>query len=95
MLEAANGHHALGLVREPAEDPIHLLLTDVVMPLMGGMELAEQLRQIHPETKILYTSGYSDDFIVGRGVLDQGTAFIQKPFTPALLAHRVREVLEK
>ena len=94
VLEAANGQHALGLVRGPAENPIHLLLTDVVMPLMGGPELAEQLREIQPETRVLYTSGYIDDSIVHRGVVDPATAFIQKPFTRALLARRVREVLE-
>ena len=65
------------------------------MPLMGGRELAEQLVQRHPETKVLYTSGYTDDVIIRQGTLASLVEFMPKPFTPSSLSHRVREVIEK
>jgi CheY-like chemotaxis protein len=93
VLEAPNGGPAL-LLCERYEQPIHLLLTDVVMPEMGGPDLAARLAQLRPEMKVLYMSGYTDDVIVNRGVLAEGTAFIQKPFAPDVLARKVREVLD-
>ena len=78
-----------------ADEEIHLLLADVVMPLMGGKELGQQLGETHPGARVLFTSGYTDDAIVNYGDLDSSTEFMQKPFTPTTLAHRVREVLEK
>ena len=74
--------------------PIHLLLTDVIMPHISGSELAQRLTQIRTDTKVLYMSGHTDDSIVDHGVLDPGTAFIQKPFSPWSLARRVRQVLD-
>ena len=71
-----------------------MLLTDVVMPRMGGRELYDRIRQQRPEIKVLYMSGYTDNAIVHQGVLDQGTAFLQKPYSPTSLAKKVKEVLE-
>ena len=94
VIEASNGHEALRLSQEPGIE-LDLLLTDIAMPLMGGKELADRLTQMHPRTKVLYTSGYTDDAIVQHGVLEPGTEFVQKPFTRAVLARKVREVLDK
>ena len=92
VLAAADATNALALAgAQPG--PIHLLLTDVVLPGMSGRELAERLKPVRSELKVLFTSGYTDDAVVRRGVLDHSIAFVQKPFTPDVLARRVREVL--
>ncbi|HET7875512.1 MAG TPA: ATP-binding protein [Methylomirabilota bacterium] len=92
VLDAASGEEALGICEQHA-GPIGLLLTDVVMPGMSGPELAERVGPLRRETAILYMSGYADDAIDSRGLADLGAGFIQKPFTPAALARKVREVL--
>jgi DNA-binding response OmpR family regulator len=74
--------------------PIHLLLTDVVMPDFGGRTLAEVVRGQRPGLRVLYMSGYTDDAVVRSGVESSRDWFIQKPFTPLTLARRVREVLD-
>jgi PAS domain S-box-containing protein len=94
ILEAGDGNEALRLCGERKE-PIHLILTDVVMPEMSGRELTDRLKSQYPETKVLYMSGYTDNAIVHHGVLDKGVNFIQKPFTPESLARKVREVLDR
>ena len=95
VLEAANGVEALHVAQEHGGEKIHLLLTDVVMPQMGGKELADQLKIFRPDVKVLYTSGYTDDAIVHHGVLEPGTHFLQKPFSLKTLSHKVREVLDR
>jgi PAS domain S-box-containing protein len=92
VLEASHGKEAL-LLCEQHEGHIDLMVTDVVMPQMGGRELAKCLASSRPETKVLFVSGYTDDAIVHHGVLDKDVNFLQKPFTPDALAHKVREVL--
>ncbi|MCU0595307.1 MAG: transporter substrate-binding domain-containing protein [Desulfobacterota bacterium] len=94
VLSAENGREALESSRGHG-GPIHLMLTDVVMPGMSGRELVEMLREVRPEMKVLYMSGYTDDAIVCHGILEKGIAFIQKPFTPEDMARKVREVLEE
>ena len=95
VLEAANGEEALRLVRENMGERIHLLLTDVVMPQIGGRELVDKLKIFRPDLKVLYTSGYTDYAIVHHGVLDSGTHFLQKPFSLKTLSRKVREVLDR
>jgi len=92
ILEADSGPQALRLASQYG-NPIDMLITDVVMPGMGGRELAAQLCASRPEIKVLYLSGYSEDAIVLHGVLDPGTAFLQKPFMLQTLSRKVRDVL--
>lgn len=93
VFEAQSGAEALSLC-EKNDCHIDLLMTDVVMPHMGGRELAERFAHIYPNIQILFTSGYTDDAVVRHGVISAEANFIQKPFTPDGLAHKVREVLD-
>ncbi len=93
VITAKNGVDAL-LVLKAHDGPMHLLLTDVVMPEMNGRELFNRVTDEYPNLKVLYMSGYTDSVIAHRGVLDKGVAFIQKPFTVNDLASKVREVLD-
>ena len=94
VIEAAGPSQAIDIVRDRHE-PIHLLLTDVVMPGMNGRALADALRALRPDLKVLYISGYTDDILAHSGVLATGTLLLQKPFTTSALLGRVREALEQ
>jgi PAS domain S-box-containing protein len=93
VLEARHGAEAIE-ISERHRGPIHLMVTDVVMPQMSGRELAQRLLPVRPDMRVLYMSGYTDDAIVRHGVLGAGMAFLSKPFTPDALAVKVREVLD-
>ena len=92
VLEAPNADEALARCHEYTSE-IHLLLTDVVMPGLGGRALATKVAELRPEIRILYMSGYTDDAVVRHGVLAAEVAYLPKPFTPEGLASKVREVL--
>jgi len=92
VLTAANAKEALDIHSQKAT--IHLLLTDVVMPGTSGRKLAEQLKAIDPQLKVLYMSGYTDDTAVLRAAFEERIHFLQKPFSPDALAEKVREVLD-
>jgi two-component system cell cycle sensor histidine kinase/response regulator CckA len=94
VLEARHGGEAVRLAQEYA-GPIHLVVSDVVMPEVGGRLLAERLAALRPDVKVLFVSGYTDDAVVRHGVLEAEVAFLQKPFSPAALAAKVREVLDQ
>jgi PAS domain S-box-containing protein len=93
VIGAASGEDALQVL-ESQGAPVHLLLSDVVMPGMNGRQLAERLAQTHPRMKVLYMSGYTSDSIGQRGVLEAETALLNKPFTQAVLLRKVRDVLD-
>jgi DNA-binding response OmpR family regulator len=94
VLTAEHAAAALALAEQHV-GPIHLLLTDVVMPGASGRELATRLATTRPETGVLYMSGYTDDAIVRHGLLERGLNYLQKPFTPGILAQKVRQVLDR
>lgn len=94
VLEAPHGLAGLE-VGEQCQTPIHLVVTDVVMPRMGGREFVEQLLKIHPETKVLYISGYTNNAIVHKGILDASTNFLQKPFSISELLEVIRQLLDQ
>jgi len=91
VLVAASGIQALEI---GCREPVDLLLTDAVLPGMGGRELAERLSAAHPNVRVLYMSGYTENAIVHHGVLDPGIAFVQKPVSLQVLLGKVREVLD-
>jgi CheY-like chemotaxis protein len=94
VLSAANGQEALRVAREHKGPPIRLVVTDVVMPLMGGEAVAECLKTTLPNLAVLFTSGYTDDAISRHGVLEPGVEFLPKPYTAASLARKVRALLD-
>jgi DNA-binding response OmpR family regulator len=95
VLRANNGQDALHMAREHKGPPIRLVVTDVIMPLMGGKVMAEWLKTANPNLKVLFTSGYTDEAITRHGVLERGVEFLPKPYTPATLARKVREMLDE
>jgi CheY-like chemotaxis protein len=92
VLLASDAEMAKAMCREH-DGPIHLLLTDVVLPKVGGRQLAEVLVTMRPDLRVIYMSGYTDNAIVHHGVLDPGTAFIEKPISPDALLKKMQEVL--
>jgi CheY-like chemotaxis protein len=94
VLEAGHGGEALLICQQHAE-PIHLVLSDVVMPQMGGRELVDHLAQLRPDVKVLFCSGYTADVMKQHGILETTAEFLQKPFTPEALVRKVREVLDR
>jgi len=92
VLEAKSGEEGLETAARH-QGAIQLVITDVVMPGMGGRELVKKLAQTNPTTKVLYLSGYTEDTIVSDGSIESGTAFLQKPFSLQNLSRKVREVL--
>jgi CheY-like chemotaxis protein len=94
VLRASNGQDALHIVRDHKGAPIRLVITDVIMPLMGGRVMAEWLKASYPDLKILFTSGYTDDAINQQGALEPGIMFLPKPDAPATLLRKVREMLD-
>ncbi len=92
VLEASGGEEAL-LRCEAHRGPIHAVVTDIIMPGMNGSALAERIKELKPEVRVLYMSGYTDDVIGRHGVLEPGTPFLQKPFTPRALGEKLRELL--
>ena len=93
VLGASDGEEAIEMCRA-GDATLHVLITDVVMPRMGGRELAARLRQVTPDMKVLFVSGYADSVVLHHGVLEADTHFLQKPFTVEQLGRKVREVLE-
>jgi PAS domain S-box-containing protein len=94
VLVASNGREGLRVSRE-FQGPIDLVITDVIMPQMSGREMAEGLKTVRPDTRVLFMSGFTDDVIVHHRVLDESVSFIQKPFSPEGLASKTREVLDQ
>jgi two-component system, cell cycle sensor histidine kinase and response regulator CckA len=92
VLEAENGEAGIAAAARH-KGKMDLVITDVVMPGMGGREMVKQLVEAHPGTKVLYLSGYTEDAIISDGSIEKGTAFLQKPFTLQSLSRKVREVL--
>lgn len=92
VLEASSGAEALAMTREHTSD-IHLLLTDMVMPAMGGHELSEQFLTLRPGAVTAFMSGYTEDAVLRRVVFAPGTVFIEKPFTPEALTRKVRQAM--
>jgi CheY-like chemotaxis protein len=95
VLSVSNGQDALRVTREHKGAPIRLVVTDVIMPLMGGKVMADWLKTTYPGIKVPFTSGYTDAAIAHHGMLEAGVEFLSKPYVPATLARKVREMLDQ
>jgi CheY-like chemotaxis protein len=95
VLEASNGIDALSLAQKPSCQQIDLVLTDVVMPQMGGRELVRHLQTMFPNIRVLFMSGYAEEFMSHGDSLNPGVGFIEKPFMPNALVTKVREVIDR
>ena len=92
-MSAADGKEAIEMVRTSGVSRIALLVTDIILPEMNGRDVFTELCKIHPDLKVLYMSGYTDDVIASNGVLAEGVSFIHKPFSTVEFEVRIREVL--
>jgi two-component system cell cycle sensor histidine kinase/response regulator CckA len=92
--DATNGKEALELLSKHSENHFDILITDLVMPMMGGRELVERFRETHPHTNVLYMTGYTDEDFAREGELESYCSIIQKPFTANTLAQQVRKILD-
>jgi CheY-like chemotaxis protein len=95
VLTASNGQDALHTAHAHKGSPVSLVVTDVIMPVMGGKVMAEWLKTSYPNLKVLFTSGYTNDALAEHGVLEPGIAFLPKPYTPAILTRKIREMLDE
>jgi CheY-like chemotaxis protein len=93
VMEAGDADEALSVVATHV-GPLDILVTDLIMPGPSGIELAEQLKWIREDVRVLFMSGYTDNAIVRNGLLEEGAAFLQKPFTPEGLLRKMRQVLD-
>ena len=93
VMEAGDAESCLAILRDH-EGPLELLVTDVILPGLDGKELHGEVQELFPESKVLFMSGYSEDIITHRGILEEGLPFLQKPFTVQGFSARVREILE-
>ncbi len=93
VLAASSGEEAIR-VADATTSPIHLVLTDIMMPGMNGVEVGRELLRRRPGIKVFYMSGYADKDLIRQGLLEPGTIFLQKPFSPKELAERIRHVLD-
>jgi two-component system, cell cycle sensor histidine kinase and response regulator CckA len=94
VIEAANGREALSICERAAE-PIHLVLTDVIMPMMTGTQLVARLKELRPDIGVMYMSGYTGDTLLEQGVSDNDIAFLQKPFSTEALARKVKQAISR
>ena len=94
-MTAVNGQDGMRVAQEHKGSPIRLVIADIVMPLMDGKVMAEWLKTAYPDLKILFTSGYLDHTIEQEGVAEPGLSFLAKPYTPATLARKVRDMLDQ
>jgi DNA-binding NtrC family response regulator len=93
VLDAPDGKTAIALANG-FESPIHLLLTDVILPGLSGRNIADQLHLVRPSMKVIYMSGYTDEFIADHGIMDPDIVLLEKPFAISSLLQSIREVLD-
>ena len=94
VLSATNGEEALKLLETPGREPVDLLFTDIVMPVMDGMELSRRVAKSHPGMKVLFASAYAENALIHQGVVEPGMTLLEKPFSLSTLAQKVRKALE-